>query len=114
MENYSPTRLLFKSGNFPDYSPFIRTTESTFLVISKSLRQRRSDIVSQILPSLEIFSEVGSNPSLEQLQQVKIPSGTTQVIGIGGGSKMDASKAIFARVITGDKYSLKELIHTPD
>ena len=110
MENYFPTRIFFRNGNFPDMLPFIKDSEKIFLVISKTLRQKRPDIVSQIPHPLEIFSEVGINPSLMQLQQVEIPHGTTQVIGIGGGSKLDAAKAIFARVMTEDKYSLKELI----
>jgi alcohol dehydrogenase len=113
MENYCPTRLLLKEGNSPDFSPVLGLSESTFLVISNSLRQRRPDIISRMPDPLEIFSDVGSNPGLSQLQDVPIPSGTTQVVGIGGGSKMDAAKAIFARVLTKDKYSLKELIQTP-
>jgi len=113
MINYCPTRLFLKEGNSPEYSPFLNPSEKTFLVISKTLLQRRPEIVTKNTKPLSVFPMIGSNPDLEELQKIKIPHGINQVVGIGGGSKLDAAKAIFARAITRDKYSLKELINTP-
>lgn len=112
-DNYLPTRILLRDGSIPDFSPFLETSEKTFLVISKSLLQSRPEIISKIPGLVEIYSEVGMNPDLHQLEQIKIPSSITQVIGIGGGSKIDAAKVIFAKVLTEGKYSVRELIQSP-
>lgn len=111
---YLPTRILFNEKRFQDFSPFLKSADKTFLVISQSLHNKRPEIAATIPGAVEIFSEVGSNPTLQQLEKIHIPSSCTQVIGIGGGSKLDAAKAIFAKIITGGNTSLNRLIESPE
>tara|TARA_B100000700_G_C15050388_1_gene859970 strand:+ start:644 stop:1759 length:1116 start_codon:yes stop_codon:yes gene_type:complete len=109
METYLPTRIFFKDGNLIQKSSFLNDNEKTFLIISNSIRGIYPNIINDINPS-SVYSSIGSNPSLKELQEIKIPKGITQVVGIGGGSKLDAAKAIFARIITKDRFSLIKMI----
>ena len=102
LEHYLSTRIIFSEKKFLDFSPFLQSIVKTFLVISQSLHQRRPEIFDVIPGDVEIYSDVGSNPTLQQLEQIPIPSSCTKVIGIDGGSIIDAAKADFAKILTGD------------
>ena len=107
---YLPTRVVFEPVNNLDLGPYLQPRGKTLLVISKSLHQRRPDIAASLEEGASIYDDVGTNPSLQQLMEVPISLDCTQVIGIGGGSKLDAAKALFARILTAGKVSLEDLI----
>ena len=112
-EHYLPTRIIFESGKKLDLKPYFRWEGKTLLVISKSLNQCRPEIAASLPEGSSIYYEVGSNPTLQHLKGIPIPSDCTQVIGIGGGSKLDAAKGLFAKILTDEKVPLEDLIKIP-
>lgn len=112
-EHYIPTRIIFKAGEKLDLKPYLKPEQKTILIISKSLHQLRPQIFASLPEGSSIYYEVGSNPTLQHLKKIPIPSDCTQVIGVGGGSKMDAAKALFAKILTGGEIPLEDLIKIP-
>ena len=112
-EHYLPTRIKFELGKKLDLKPYLKPERKTLLVISKSLHQLRPQIFASLPEGSSIYYEVGSNPTLQHLKEIPIPSDCTQVIGIGGGSKLDAAKGLFAKILTDEKVPLEDLIKIP-
>ena len=112
-EHYLPTRIIFELGKKLDLKPYLKPEGKTLLVISKSLHQLRPQIFASLPEGSSIYYEVGSNPTLQHLKGIPIPSDCTQVIGIGGGSKLDATKGLFAKILTEEKVPLEDLIKNP-
>jgi len=114
MENYNPTRVVFSDFELSDISSFISLHERALLVISETLLNLRPEIPSFFPENTFVFSTSGSNPDLQTVDKIKFPENCTQVIGIGGGSKLDISKALFAKLISNNSISLEKLVANPD
>jgi hypothetical protein len=113
-EYYLPTRIVFEAGESLDLRPHFQTYQKTLLIISETLHQQRPEIAASLAIDVSIYDKIGSNPTLQHLKEIPIPPDCTQVIGIGGGSKIDAAKALFARILTAEKTPLEDLIQFPE
>lgn len=113
MNFYLPTKFAFHKGLHPNFSGMLDPEQNTLFVVSETLMNNRSDLLDYLPANTCTYSNVGSNPDIKALQDVEIPQGTKQVVGLGGGSKLDAAKVLFARSLVSDKYSIKELIQQP-
>jgi len=114
MENYNPTHVVFSDFNLSEISSFISSCEKTILVISETLLNLRPEISSFFPEGTFVYSTSGSNPDLQIVDKIIFPEDCTQVVGIGGGSKLDISKALFAKVISNNSISLETLIGNPN
>lgn len=113
MKFYLPTNFAFHKGKDPNFSGKLDPKKNTLFVVSETLMNTRSDLLNYLPANTCTYSNVGSNPDIKALQDVVIPPGTKQIIGLGGGSKLDAAKVLFARSLVSDNYSIKELIQQP-
>ena len=114
MENYNPTRVVFSDLNLSQISSFISSCGKTILVISETLLNLRPEIPSFFPEDTFVYSTSGSNPDLQIVDKIRFPEDCTQVVGIGGGSKLDISKALFAKLISNNSISLETLVVNPN
>ena len=106
MENwnfYMPTRIRFGWGRFKEIRQIVEELKGkkVFLVAGKRFAKTSGalDHLSEYLKGLilEIFAEVEENPSIETVDRGAVRCRENQcdlVIGLGGGSALDAGKAI--------------------
>jgi alcohol dehydrogenase class IV len=114
MENYNPIRVLFSDFELSEISSFINLREKTILVISETLLNSKPEIPSFFPVGTFVYSTSGSNPDLQIVDKIRFPEDCTQVVGIGGGSKLDISKALFAKLISNNSISLETLVENPN
>lgn len=100
---YMPTRIRFGWGRFKEIRQIVDELngERIFLVTGKRFAKESGmlDKLSDYLKglTLEVFAEVEENPSIETVDKgasICEETGCDLVVGIGGGSAMDAGKAI--------------------
>ncbi len=113
MENYNPTRVIFSEFNLSEISSFISLHKKTLLVISETLLNLRPEIPSFFPEDTFLYSTSGSNPVLQTIDKIIFPESCSQVVGIGGGSKLDITKALFAKLISNNLMSLEKLVENP-
>lgn len=113
MKFYMPARLSFQEGITPDFTGLLDDSRKTLFVVSETLIQDRPELLDLLPNGTETYSEAGSNPDIADLQAVPIDGSIRQVVGLGGGSKLDAAKILFARALLEDRYSLREIIEEP-
>lgn len=114
MENYNPTRVVFSDFNLNEISSIISLHEKTLLVISETLLNSRPEVPSFFPENTFVYSTSGSNPDLQTIDKVIFPESCSQVVGIGGGSKLDITKALFAKLISNNSISLEKLVENPN
>jgi alcohol dehydrogenase class IV len=114
MENYNPIRVVFSDSDLSAISSFISLREKTILVISQTLLNLRPEIPSFFPDDTFVYSTTGSNPDLQIVDNIEFPEDCTQVVGVGGGSKLDISKALFAKLISNNSISLEALVENPN
>jgi len=110
VENYNPTRVVFSGFDLSEISSFISLHEKTLLIISETLLNLRSEIPSFFPEDTFVYSTSGSNPDLQIVDKIRFPEDCTQVVGVGGGSKLDITKALFAKLISNNSMSLENLV----
>jgi len=113
VENYNPTRVVFSDFNLNEISSFISLREKTILVISETLLNLRPESPSFFPENTFVYSTSGSNPDLQTIDKVIFPESCSQVVGIGGGSKLDITKALFSKLISKNSISLEMLVENP-
>jgi alcohol dehydrogenase len=101
---YLPTRIFFAESALEQATEHIAKLGTKALIISGRHSASRSGVLDELLPLLEanhqkheIFSDVSENPDLQTVIKGKelLQKGAFDfVIGIGGGSPLDAAKAI--------------------
>jgi len=113
MENYNPTRVVLSGFDFNEISSYISLSEKTLLVISETLLNLRPDIPSFFPEDTFLYSTSGSNPDLHTIDKITFPESCSQVVGIGGGSKLDTAKALFSKLISRNSIPLERLVENP-
>ncbi len=100
--HYNPVELVFGPGTVDRIGSLVREHGGTALVVTGRSSMKKTGVLDQVLASLDeagleasVFDEVEPNPSFptvdagaEQAKECDL------VIGLGGGSPMDAAKAI--------------------
>jgi alcohol dehydrogenase class IV len=114
VENYNPTRVAFSDFDLSEISSLISLHEKVLLVISETLLNLRPEIPSFFPEDTFVYSTSGSNPDLQIVDKVRFPEDCSQVVGIGGGSKLDIAKALFSKLISNKSISLKKLVENPN
>ncbi|MBF0446397.1 MAG: iron-containing alcohol dehydrogenase [Magnetococcales bacterium] len=116
-QHHLPVKIHFATETLLDLTPFYSDNDpnfSTLLVISKSVSKIFKQLFAKLPDNFIIYSEVKKNPDCRDIADMAIPTNCNRIIGIGGGSVMDSAKACFARLITHDKYLLRDLINRPE
>ena len=114
VENYNPTRVAFSDFDLSEISSLISLHEKVLLVISETLLNLRPEIPSFFPEDTFVYSTSGSNPDLQIVDKVRFPEDCSQVVGIGGGSKLDIAKALFSKLISNKSISLEKLVENPN
>jgi alcohol dehydrogenase class IV len=109
-EYYNPVRVYLFLNKDIELSVKIGMAK-TFLLISENVLSLHPDILNKLSENTIIYRTQGSNPDICDIDAIDIPQDCSQVVGIGGGSVLDTAKACFAKLLTGGRYSLNELIH---
>lgn len=102
---FSPSKIVFGSGAIKENENLLKTMGSRALIVTgKGGSAKRNGSLSDICDSLEnlkidwdIFNEVEANPSVDTARKAADMArmmGPDFIIGIGGGSPMDAAKAV--------------------
>jgi alcohol dehydrogenase len=101
MKFHLPTRIVFGAGSVSDIQDLIKefkAPEKVYVVTDKGVRQAGiTDSVTSVLPVADIFDEVEPNPrhttidrAAGRIRELK----PDVIIGVGGGSVLDAAKAV--------------------
>jgi len=123
---YSPTRIIFGEGTLKRVGEEARKFGQRALIVTGSSSSKKSGSLDGVVDSLtsnnlqvEIFNKVEPDPSIETVEEgVKFAKKckVDVVIGLGGGSPMDAGKAI-ALLMTNkgplDKYFGTDKVEKP-
>ena len=99
---HMPTRVLFGEGRIEELESNIAPRFKRILIVTEKNVARLSGAVEAALAQLSsreftVFTDVEENPPfsvLESGRKLGVESGVQMVIGIGGGSAMDAAKGI--------------------
>lgn len=97
-----PTRVLFGRGRIDELSRHIDTKFERIVVVTETNVAARCGAFDNILDQLKdrsvsVFTDVEENPSfhvLEKGKRMARKAGAQLVIGLGGGSPMDAAKGV--------------------
>jgi alcohol dehydrogenase len=109
----APTRVVFGVGKLERLGKEAREMGSRALVVTDPFLATQGHIVGRAVDSLrqaglevEVFDGVESDPSIETIDrgvEAARPFAPDVVVGIGGGSSMDAAKAINMLLACGDR-----------
>lgn len=101
---YLPTRIFMGSNALAEASPYLGREGKKALMVTGKSSAHKSGVMAELLPILtkagiqhSVFSEVRENPDLDCVMRGKaqfIREGCDFIIAIGGGSPLDAAKAI--------------------
>lgn len=108
---YSPTKVVFGRGSVGLIGEEVSKLGSKALVVTGRSFARRTGLLSRVVDSLRrggvdavVFDRVLPNPPIENVAEgtdLAARSDVDVVVGLGGGSAMDAAKAIAAAVELG-------------
>lgn len=100
---YLPTRIVFGDSALEQAQGFLNLGAKAFIVTGRNSAVK-SGVMAELIPMLtklgiayEIFAQIRENPLTSQIIEGKntlIKSGCDHIIAIGGGSPLDAAKAI--------------------
>ncbi|MCK4942372.1 MAG: iron-containing alcohol dehydrogenase [Candidatus Aminicenantes bacterium] len=99
---YLPTKIVFGKGKIKEFESYVSSEYQKILIVTDRGVEIKSDALKIIQPSLKnrtvsIFSDVEENPSFSTLEKGKKmakEAGAQLILGVGGGSPMDAAKGI--------------------
>ncbi len=110
---YGPTRVVFGDGMIGEAGQHLPFSENVLIVAGRSSAVRTGHL-ERLLAALtgkkvSVFTGVSPNPRLTEINAAAaqgISAGATAVIGLGGGSALDAAKAIAAAMAGADIAAL--------
>ncbi len=101
---YSPTRIIFGEGSLKRVGEEAKKFGSKVLIVTGKSSAKKTGRLDEVVDSLvsqnlrvEVFDKVEPDPSVETVEEgakVAKKCAVDVVIGLGGGSPMDAAKAI--------------------
>lgn len=113
MRYYIPTEIFYETGCVKNHGKEISRLGSKCLIVTGRNSAKITGALNDILEVLEnekiervIFDEIEENPSVETVMKVRklgVDHKVDFVIGIGGGSPLDASKAIALMIKNQEK-----------
>ena len=117
MQNFTfhiPTQIVFGNGRVKELAERLDPSTERIMVVTDKIAGKESGALDAILPQLEgkqiiLFNNVEENPSLETIEEGARQSRKNHnqcIIGIGGGSPMDAAKGI--AVLTTNSGSMRD------
>ncbi|MFH1701680.1 MAG: iron-containing alcohol dehydrogenase [Candidatus Zixiibacteriota bacterium] len=101
-EFHIPTKIIFGRGEISKLESILLPSEDNILIVTDKIVASKSPAVKTICENLKdhivvIYDDVEENPSIETItrgKEIAVSSKTDIIIGIGGGSCMDAAKGI--------------------
>lgn len=119
MQNFTfhiPTKIIFGSGKIQELDSIIDKTQRNILIVTDNILLTKTEIIKDVKSILHnrkvfIFSEVEENPSyatVEYGSKFARSNNIDLVLGIGGGSSMDAAKGIALRI--HNDSSIKDIV----
>ncbi|MCP4295392.1 MAG: phosphonoacetaldehyde reductase [Proteobacteria bacterium] len=112
--NYQmPVAISFVPGRIPEIDDLVEFADDFLLISTSSIANFYPDLVEKFTHKIIISSDSSKYPDLAELSAFKLPA-LSNVIGIGGGSVLDAAKTLFARIITNDEVPLSSLLKSAD
>ena len=109
-----PTQIIFGEGALSELTSQKLPGGRALLVLSRGGSARRTGAFDKVYAALKscgkppvVYEGIGSNPSLEQVNEgarVARGGGCDFVVALGGGSVMDAAKAIALLAPNGENY----------
>lgn len=128
MNFYLPTRIFDEKGCVLSHAGELSLLGKNALLVTGKHSSRTNSSLSHVCLALDkyqipytLFDEIEPNPSVETIMKAAkagIQAGSDFVIGIGGGSPLDAAKAIALMIANPDcseeiLYQKKSLPHLP-
>lgn len=117
---YLPTRIFFGENSLNKAKDFLKLGEKAFIVTGKSsaIKSGALDellaVLSELKIAYEIYDGIGENPETPTVitgKEAFLKAGCDHLIAIGGGSPMDAAKAIMVAAANdlkeGELYQLE-------
>ena len=113
---FNPTRIVFGNHKLEQLQQFIPYNWHRLLIVTDKIAGEKSGALASLKNQfahldLTIFQEVEENPSFETVDSgssIAIDQQVEAVIGVGGGSILDAAKAI--ALISTHTLSARELM----
>ncbi len=118
MSNFTfhiPTKIIYGTGKIQELDTFILKAYDNILIVTDPILLTKTKIITEVKAILKnrnifIFSEVEENPSYATIEKGAqfAKSNIDLVIGIGGGSSMDAAKGIALRTV--NQATIKNIV----
>jgi len=119
MKNFTfhiPTKIVFGSGKLKELESLIDKTQKNILIVTDKVLLTQTNVIKNSLLVLKsrnvfIYSEVEENPSFATVEEGAYFAKSNNIdliIGIGGGSSMDAAKGIALRI--HNEVSIQEIV----
>jgi len=97
-----PTKIIFGDGKICELKHIIRNVDKNIMIITDKAVRKHSGAVQNVETQLSgktiiIIDEIEENPSVDQINvfsEIATKENIDLIIGIGGGSSMDAAKGI--------------------
>ncbi len=111
--HYSPVRIVFANGALNDLPQYLDGARGAVVVTGKSSARKAGliDRVNKILHDGGVekveFADAGSNPTISEVDAIARTARDIDaecMVGIGGGSAMDAAKAAAVVATNGGAY----------
>lgn len=113
-EFYVPSHIIFGEGSLEELGKRTLPGKKAMLVTSRGGSAKRSGALDKVLSALKacgeepaIFNKIGANPDLDTVNEgarFARENGCDFIVALGGGSVMDASKAIALTAPNGENY----------
>ena len=110
----NPVALEYLAGGSFDLSNCFSRDGTVCAILSPSVESYHAALIESLGGNVVIRHGVGSNPDIQDVEQIDVPSDCSEILAVGGGSTLDAARGCFAKCLTGFKYSLSDLVETPE
>ena len=119
MQLYIPTKVYSEENCVCNHAPELRALGTKAMIVTGRNSAKKTGALQDVLHALGdmpyvLFDRVEENPSIETVMEARTLAVTEQVdffIGIGGGSPMDAAKAI--ALMAANPEETEAVLYTP-